>query len=396
MAGRRPRSAAHGWIAAVACLSVSLSLPLTPGPSHAAAASRPRTTLAALAFSSARVGFAVGQVCGALGRCAGLVLRTRDGGAHWRVRTLPTHALTGIDPLGATRIWVWGPSGLWRTTDGGARWSRSAWPSWQSGDGPQFEIVSFASSADGWLAEGGVGCAMQGCGTYLFTSSDGGATWRPVATDVPRGPGGPHVPHNLPWADYGSAVDLGDARGLLFASDPVGTALRTGNGGRMWSQRAMFLNGYAAAFTAGGDGWAVGETCTSGCRRIDRRRYAVDATTDGGVVWRRTRDWVPASPGGGDGLPTELAPELAGAGVWAAIAYRDPPTRCAQGCGAGARAIVPLGDPTRPTPLPAGWVGVAVAALSPCVTWAVVNTPNGDRLARTTDGGRSWRLVWPV
>jgi len=60
--------------------------------------------------------------------------RTGDGGARWTRRPLPSSVIAGpyagesLSAVGAGRAWMLTTTGLWRTTDGGASWSRVSAP----------------------------------------------------------------------------------------------------------------------------------------------------------------------------------------------------------------------------------------------------------------------------
>lgn len=66
-------------------------------------------------------------VCGA----SGVVLRTRDGGTNWEVKTPTNTAVTNysIDAIDSLTAWITGTVGgsadftIWKTTDGGMTWT---------------------------------------------------------------------------------------------------------------------------------------------------------------------------------------------------------------------------------------------------------------------------------
>ena len=111
--------------------------------------------------------------------CRGVVLRTTDGGATWRVvlevdtngaAGEPIQALQAVD---GTRAWVVVrtaacdaacPGVLRRTTDGGATWTTVF-------SGP-IAAIRFASAVRGWIATFPTADAIE-----VRTTSDGGASW---------------------------------------------------------------------------------------------------------------------------------------------------------------------------------------------------------------------------
>lgn len=368
-----------------AALLIGFALAIAGSPAGARSPAAPTvaTTLTDVAFTSPEVGYAVGRVCSSPGRCSGLVLTTHDGGTAWRAHYLPTHGLVGVSALKPSLAWVWSPQGLWATADGGRRWTRRAWKPW-AWNLYLSASVSFANPRDGWLLESGWDCASQGCGASLFATGDGGDHWRLIA-DNPWPPGArhPRPPDNLPWAEYSSSQALGDGRGLLFITSALGGVFRTVDGGLHWSQRSFYVNGYSAAFTSSGRGWVVGSQCFPKACSGPKRAYPVYATDDGGRHWNLA-DWVPASAPW-VGIPFELSAEADGTGAWVAVN------------GNLSSRLAAVGQLARRTPLrrlPKAWALGSLSAVTAQLAWGVVSTPQGDVLAITSDGGRTWQVRW--
>lgn len=122
----------------------------------------------------------------------GRIAITVDGGNTWRESALPhtlpiAMSLDFTDPMrgwylaGGAGQGLARPAALWSTHDGGERWSL-LW-SVQVGrnmngiplDGDK-RLLGFDTAAEGWLAVIGLGS------TQLLVTRDGGASWTPVAT----------------------------------------------------------------------------------------------------------------------------------------------------------------------------------------------------------------------
>jgi photosystem II stability/assembly factor-like uncharacterized protein len=123
-----------------------------------------------------------------------VVFQTRDGGAHWTrqgVNAGDVYVMSAsfVDPMhgwllgsGAVSTGL-GSTVLLRTIDGGVTW-KDLGPA--AGTTVQAFAVSFTDQRSGWLD----GVAP---GPYVYTTSDSGATWRPVALPTPDS--GWPVPH---------------------------------------------------------------------------------------------------------------------------------------------------------------------------------------------------------
>lgn len=108
------------------------------------------------------------------------VYRTLSGGATWKAVRIPAGRLVTSDFLNASNalLVIDNPVNhhfqLWRTGNGGQKWSLSGdlpgAPSW-------FKQIDFINPADGWVAnipqEG-----MNGEHLEIFRTTDGGAVWR--------------------------------------------------------------------------------------------------------------------------------------------------------------------------------------------------------------------------
>jgi photosystem II stability/assembly factor-like uncharacterized protein len=122
------------------------------------------------------------------------VERTTDGGRTWAAVTAPGEDPTLLadqhnedltDFLSATTAWVVGGKDdqyLYRTSDGGSRWTRLAIPSNINDPamGTASDVV-FTGADDGWLLIQ-LPAAMGTGHAKIYRTADGGQTWTPVHT----------------------------------------------------------------------------------------------------------------------------------------------------------------------------------------------------------------------
>lgn len=183
----------------------------------AVAPSAPGTVYVGLALSEP-VGYRV---------ALGLWVST-DGGRRWSRTGLPQDlAVTGIAlPPGApgTVVVAAAPplaspaqQGLWRSTDGGRRWAPVA-----GLPGPAFTLAAVGGRR-----------LLAGSAGALLRSADGGARWSRVPIAAPPWRGHGRVP--------GAAVDavLRAPNGWLYAGSGVGGVRLSRDGGRTWQDIAM-------------------------------------------------------------------------------------------------------------------------------------------------------------
>jgi len=282
-----------------------------------------RADISALDFADDRDGWAV---------AATSLLRTTDGGATWSRAGEPDgHILTSVDFVNPTGGWgVAQPTGVTeppnmgeavvRTTDGGMTWSvvgddvaNSLCVSGstivagagsrvlRSTDGgltwtPIFDAsnartpwfgatVQCAGSSIWALFLGDSAAGSQGYAAY--TSSDAGASWRPVVV-APILAGSDPAFHGVARLDNYpgpfAAVTPSEAvfLGQCPACDPQHVmVLRTADGGVQWERHV--INGFAPtglAFADAGHGWM-----TTQLGGYPGRHAAILATTDGGRTW---------------------------------------------------------------------------------------------------------------
>jgi photosystem II stability/assembly factor-like uncharacterized protein len=183
--------------------------------------------LAGLRFADAAHGWVYGE--------AGALYATSDGGETWARQRVPTrHLLLGASFVDARTGWLSGGGlTLLTTTDGGATWragtvyapadSSTSEAASQSRNGAEasaarsqvptisqrLNAVSFADALTGWAV---------GAGGAIFSTSDGGRTWRPQRSGVE--------------SDLSDVKFLDRTEGWAVGGE--GAVLHTTDGGQTW------------------------------------------------------------------------------------------------------------------------------------------------------------------
>jgi photosystem II stability/assembly factor-like uncharacterized protein len=180
-----------------------------------------------------RVQFEPGGKVGWIGgACSRALYRTTDGGLAWHHSAIaaPAGAAFGL-PAGSGQtllepvILVNGTLVLYRSSDGGARWSRVAALSGAvtgatggaGGCGDSTVSVSFPSAQDGWAAAG------YGARTVAYRTTDGGHHWEPTVGSLPG-------EADTQLSPVISAIDATHA----WLLTPGGQLYATVNGGTTW------------------------------------------------------------------------------------------------------------------------------------------------------------------
>jgi photosystem II stability/assembly factor-like uncharacterized protein len=171
---------------------------------------------------------------------------TRDAGLHWSSSTIPAappaapadlefadprHGWLVID-LGAAMGHL--PYILWRTTDGGAHWTRAAYDTFQTRSHGAFpgcdcsRAITFRDPVDGWSTGAPFATPQQ---LWLYRTADGGRTWTHQALS---GLGRHQIAETFPPRFVGGGIGYLPVR--LDAGQPHAAidVYRTGDGGRTW------------------------------------------------------------------------------------------------------------------------------------------------------------------
>lgn len=370
------------------CLCVAAALVLAPAAlaatSFAKASTSVRPPLVTIDFVSPSSGWAAG---------ADRLLRTRDGGATWRMSRLARRA-----QVGAIGFWnrsagcaVGFDGDAWRTTTAGRTWLHRLT---EQNSYTERVDLSLLPRANGWAVISWVDDRTEhaGGGWTLFKTTDGGDGW----SSVLRSPMGDVV---LTDIDFDSGMQ-GWAAGCqpVFGEDsdgnPVGHNVAlitsTSDGGATWPTR---LGPSELGITQpvshlweidfkGLRGWAVGDVSTSGIRS-----GLILRTRDGGANW--TAKVL-------DGFWGIGRVSMATASVgWAAAESEQWSSRK----DAGNRLLKTTngGRTWRIQRLPGRLQAVDVEAISATTAYAVGyrgDLSSGGMIAKTTDGGAHWVRVW--
>ena len=227
----------------------------------------------------------------------GTIVGTSDGGANWsKQREVPGQRLYAGQFVDSTHGVVVGfqigdpGSALVLTTTNGTTWTEQA----EFAPGAELRSVWFNDGLNGWAAAPAIPAdpPNPAVPSRVFTTTDGGVTWQPKASDV--FPEGDDVWHSLVFVSPTHGF-LGTSRN----SGAVPTCLyETTNGGASWTGFAPNGAGAASIFgmAAAGTGnvWATGRTGQS-------------------AIWAWTG--APVVPGALSGVVTDSGGPLVGVSV---------------------------------------------------------------------------------
>jgi photosystem II stability/assembly factor-like uncharacterized protein len=285
--------------------------------------------LSSVCFVSDKIGWAAGGYMQPYTHATvGVVLTTRDGGAHWtpaRARVLP--AIRRIGFFDAAQGWAVGqtsayfPTGVYTTSDGGKSWSAvpgDAGGDWLTGDfvDPNTGALAGRTSASATVRRRGVepqaadfglralarmkltapaGGWLVGDGGLVLATRDLGKTWQTTAGALPPG--------CARHFDFEALSVVG--RQVWVAGTPGTRVLHSGDAGQTWqaADTGQPLPIRSLAFVDEKNGWAGGDLGT------------ILATTDGGRTWKTQRAGAQRAALAGffsrpDEIPLELVARL--------------------------------------------------------------------------------------
>jgi hypothetical protein len=161
------------------------------------------------------------------------ILRSTDGGLTWQQRSVTgintgNTMISDLTAVDANTAWVavaptanGGDNGIYKTTDGGATWTKQTTASFSLPD-------SFANSVYFWDANNGwaAGDVANGSNYEMYKTSNGGTTWTPVTTATGAAGDG-YYNMRAGVRVVGDNIFLGTVDGLL---------LRSTNRGATWTQ----------------------------------------------------------------------------------------------------------------------------------------------------------------
>jgi photosystem II stability/assembly factor-like uncharacterized protein len=319
-------------------------------------------TLDAVAFPTRTHGWAAGQ---------GAIIATTDGGRSWVAQYDGSAAIRALDFTDARNGWAVADVSLLRTTDGGATWVKAGEPA-----GRILTSVDFVSPMRGW------GIAVEAAAGPVIgdavRTTDGGMTWSVTS---------PGAANSL--CVSGQDLVAGAGSRIVRSTDGGSTWAPLFDAGDTWMETTVQCAGSSiwALFLGGGAAGSQG--------------YAAYASADAGATWR----------------PVVVAPILAGSdpafrGVARLDAYPGP-FAAVTPSEAVFLGQCPACDPQHVMVLRtqdggtrwtrnviSGFVPTGVAFADARNGW--MTTQLGGYPGRhaailaTTDGGRSWRPVFPA
>ena len=201
------------------------------------------------------------------------------GPAHAAAARAGTHGgqsavLTDVWFMDAEHGWIAGQAGyVLSTSDGGATWTKTTMKGRVNLTSVSFADTEHGFASGNWWTSEDIGKA----GPLLFSTSDGGATWK--KSRVLAGVNGE--------MDHVVAIDADTACavGCTSEMEHYGVVVRTTSGGSSWLTQ-LKQSGNKTTVLTGVDffdadtGWASGYGAHSG-------HGVVLATTDGGATWRK-------------------------------------------------------------------------------------------------------------
>lgn len=281
-----------GWAAGNASV-----LATTDGGAHWTALPEPCAVIRSVHFISPTAGFAVaggtddGGYNPAVPDQGGVVLTTSDGGHTWRTQPAPADAQSVCfsDPAHG---WLGAAGRLYRTVDGGQRWSGPLTPvTGDAGAGDTAEMkVQCAGDGSAWALSIGPGAAMSQEPHIGYHADASGATGIFAEQYFP----GPNPPGRAPGSYAGPFSALSPSAAVFIDSCPAcgpGTApwdIATGSGATLTVKGNVgkITEPQAASFLSAQAGWVAGTATEFTDTGKARSQQRIVATTDGGRTWQ--------------------------------------------------------------------------------------------------------------
>jgi photosystem II stability/assembly factor-like uncharacterized protein len=218
---------------------------------------------------------------------------TADGGGAWERKPLPN--VTSLHFTDAKTGWAVGKNfTLLKTTDGGLEWSKVrsvekliGSRADSSNDNFGFSDVHFTDPKHGWLIGNFYGRGRGDIGG-VFTTSDGGATWKRVPLAIQtRNNSGLFTPGALDSAHFTDA-NTGSITGEMYDGERrYFFALHTRDGGRTWSLfRIPSRATHNSQFLDPARGWTAAFLPRASGDEAETYDTTLLRTENGGLAWR--------------------------------------------------------------------------------------------------------------
>jgi photosystem II stability/assembly factor-like uncharacterized protein len=317
----------------------------------------------------------------------GWVVRTVDGGRHWRDVKSPTGFVGSSYFLSADVAWIEAgfvgypkTAPLYRTRDGGETWQHI-------GTVPNACDLQFVDELHGWCTI--IGAAAGSEAVDLFRTSDGGVTWARVSRSTFTHAG---APPSTP-----GALPVGCDKSVTFTSPTVGWSpfacsagtgrppplYQSTDGGATWHALAPVPFPKLPDGVVGDSGGSLGTPVVQGTDvamavsiRGQLGATGIATSADSGNTWR-----------------TQLVPNPTK--EW--FVHLIDPTHWRLVDGTVLMTTDDAGDHWRTTTPNVSMNGphdspVGLTFLSPGLGWAIPDV-NGGPLSWTTDGGSTWKPI---
>lgn len=335
--------------------------------------------LTGVQFVSPQRGWVVGR---------GEILATSDGGQHWSIQLKGDLRLASVDFVDASHGWAVGARDLLGTVDGGRHWVRLPEPC------PAIRQVHFVSSQIGYAIAGGIdlfGAASPLAPLrhgVLLVTGDGGRTW-----------------HRVPAPADAQSVCFGTARtGWLGAG---GGLYRSTDAGRSWQATSARVRSRDPSYPAlmavqcagAGSAWAL--AIGPGAASSQQPHIGFHAGPHGtesifAEQYFRKPGSVPhtMSPGSYAGPFSAISPTAA--------AFIDGCPACGYGTAPWGMAVHGGAELRRKGTIAGLSFATGASFLSQQQGWVIgeLIRPGGSgtsratwRVVKTSDGGRTWRVV---
>ncbi|HVG37941.1 MAG TPA: YCF48-related protein, partial [Pyrinomonadaceae bacterium] len=195
----------------------------------------------------------------------GYISHTGDGGQTWSKQNIGLkEPINDIFFRNEDDGYVLSGNGIFTTEDGGATWREARRFAAADFDGGQPELYSvrFVNKKRGWVV-GSASRRNQVVDSLILSTEDGGLSWQRLLAPTRQ---------ELIHVDFTS-----DERGWVVGAG--GTILHTRDGGKSWTAQRSGTQAtlYHVDFRDKNKGWAVGE------------RGTLLRTTDGGTIWETVK-----------------------------------------------------------------------------------------------------------